>query len=200
MDEAPLENILESLLLVSDEPLTTARAAEVLERPEAEIIRALDSLARQLKADERGIQIRKISGGFRLYTHPAYAHYVEQLVKSWDTRRLTQAALETLSIVAYKQPVTKVSVSAIRGVNADAAVASLLAKGLIKEAGREKSPGSPILYGTSKLFLEKLGLNSIRDLPALADFEPDASVRAEIEAGLGVAAEEEGDPVTMTEP
>ncbi|HEB12895.1 MAG TPA: SMC-Scp complex subunit ScpB, partial [Actinobacteria bacterium] len=103
---------------------------------------------------------KQVAGGYRLYTHPANASYVEKLVLSWDTRRLTQAALETLAIIAYKQPITKMSISSIRGVNSEGVVASLVLKRIVKEMGREKSPGSPILYGTSNLFLKKFGLKS----------------------------------------
>jgi segregation and condensation protein B len=180
-----VKNALECLLFVSDEPLTVAKAAQMVERSEAETKKALDELAEDLRVQERGIQLRQVAGGYRFYTHPAYAPQVEKLIVSWDTRRLTQATLETLAIIAYKQPVTKTSINAVRGVNSDGAVASLIAKGLIKEMGREKSPGGPILYGTSRLFLEKFGLNSIKDLPPLAEFEPDPAARGDIEAGLG---------------
>lgn len=185
------KNILESLLFVCDEPLSIGRAAAVLEKPEAEVKARLEELADDYRRSDRGIQLRRIAGGWRLYTHPGHAAYVEKLVLSWDSRRLTQAALETLAIISYKQPITKVAIGAIRGVNADGAVASLLAKGLIKEMGREKSPGSPILYGTSGFFLEKFGLDSLKDLPPLEEFEPDQMVRGEIEADLA----EEGEAI-----
>lgn len=184
MADKNLKGILESLLFVCDEPLSLSRAAQILETPEGEIKAALVGLADDLRRHERGIQLRRVAGGWRLYTHPGHAPYVEKLVISWDSRRLTQATLETLAVISYKQPITKISINAIRGVNSDGAVASLASKGLVKEMGREKSPGSPILYGTSNLFLEKFGLNNLKDLPPLAEFEPDPSVRGEIEAGL----------------
>ena len=184
MADKNLKSILESLLFVCDEPLPLNRAAQVLERPEAEVKAALAELADDFRRGDRGIQLRRVAGGWRLYTHPGHASYVEKLVLSWDSRRLTQAALETLAIIAYKQPVTKMSIGAIRGVNSDGAVASLLAKGLAKEMGREKSPGAPFLYGTSGFFLEKFGLNSLKDLPPLEEFEPDPAIRGEIEATL----------------
>ncbi|MDP1808444.1 MAG: SMC-Scp complex subunit ScpB [Actinomycetota bacterium] len=179
-----IKSILESLLFVCDEPLSLARAAAVVEKSEAEVKEGLEELADDFRRGDRGIQLRRVAGGWRLYTHPGHAPYIEKLVISWDSRRLTKATLETLAIIGYKQPITKVSIGGIRGVNSDGAVASLLAKGLIKEMGREKSPGSPILYGTSILFLEKFGLNSLKDLPPLAEFEPDPMARGEIEAGL----------------
>lgn len=187
MDGVELKKVLESLLLVSDEPLSPAKAAEVLGVREREAERALDELADDLAKEDRGMQLRRIAGGYRFFTHPGHAHHVEKLVLSWDSRRLTQAALETLAVIAYKQPVTKAAISGIRGVSADGAVASLVAKGLVRELGRDKSAGSPFLYGTSRLFLEKFALNTLRDLPPLADFEPELSARGEIEAGLGAA-------------
>jgi segregation and condensation protein B len=194
MNKMEIKSVLESLLLVSDEPLSPAKTAEVLEISEREAEQALDELANDLQRDERGIQLRRIAGGYRFFTHPGHAHYIEKLVVSWDSRRLTQAALETLAVIAYKQPVAKAEISAIRGVSADAAVASLMSKGLVKELGREKSPGSPILYGTSRLFLEKFGINHLKDLPPLAEFEPDPMIRGEVEARLGMPAEtEEGE-------
>jgi len=196
MADHNLKNILESLLFVCDEPLSLARAASVLEKTEGEVKAGLEELADDFRRDERGIQLRRVAGGWRLYTHPGHAPYIEKLVISWDSRRLTQAALETLAIIAYKQPITKVSIGGIRGVNSDGAVSSLLAKGLVKEMGREKSPGSPILYGTNNLFLEKFGVDSLKDLPPLEEFEPDPMVRGEIEAGLvdegEVTSEESG--------
>ena len=190
MADKNLKSILESLLFVCDEPLPLNRAAQVLEKSEAEVKAALAELADDFRRGDRGIQLRRVAGGWRLYTHPGHAAYVEKLVLSWDSRRLTQAALETLAIIAYKQPITKMSIGAIRGVNSDGAVASLLAKGLAKEMGREKSPGAPFLYGTSGLFLEKFGLNSLKDLPPLAEFEPDPTIRGEIEASLEGDGEE----------
>jgi len=187
MEKTEIKSVLESLLVVSDEPLSCGRAAEMLEIGEGEAKAALDELAEDLRREERGIQLRQIAGGYRFFTHPAHAHLVEKLVLSWDTRRLTQAALETLAVIAYRQPVTRAVIGSIRGVSADAAVASLLAKGLIKEMGRDNTPGSPILYGTSELFLEKFGLNTIKDLPPLMEFEPDPTASEEIEAGLGAA-------------
>ena len=193
MADQNIKSILESLLFVCDEPLSLARAAAVVEKSESEVKDGLEELADDFRRGDRGIQLRRVAGGWRLYTHPGHAPYIEKLVISWDSRRLTKATLETLAIIGYKQPITKVSIGGIRGVNSDGAVASLLAKGLIKEMGREKSPGSPILYGTSTLFLEKFGLNSLKDLPPLAEFEPDPMARGEIEAGLDDETEDIND-------
>lgn len=168
-DTAALKSIIESLLIVSDEPLSVKRISQVTGAPETAIKQCLLKLQNELKEQNRGFQLRQVGAGYRFFSHPANAEYVEKLVTSWDNRRLTQAALETLAIVAYKQPVTKATINLIRGVNSETAIASLLAKGLIKEKGREKSPGSPILYGTTELFLEKFGLTSLTDLPPLSE-------------------------------
>ena len=116
---------------------------------------------------------RSVAGGWRLFTHPAFHDQVADYVLSWDTRRLSQAALETLAIIAYHQPVTREGVRAIRGVNSDGVIGSLKEKGLVRECGREADRGQAILYGTTRLFLERFGLKSLRELPPLEDFAPD---------------------------
>lgn len=168
-----LKHLLESLLFVSDEPLSAKKCAAVLEIEESMAKKVLEILKDDYRQAGRGIQIRKIAGGYRMYTHPANSQYVEKLLLTWDGRRLTQAALETLAIVAYRQPVTKMEVNGVRGVNSEGVISSLADKGLLREVGRENSPGQPILYGTTKIFLERFGLNSIKDLPPLAEFTPD---------------------------
>lgn len=183
-----LKTVIESLLIVSDEPLSVKKICQITDRSPAEVKKCLNQLADELQAENRGFQLRQVSGGYRFFSHPANAAYVEKLVQSWDKRRLTQAALESLAIIAYKQPVTKATVNAIRGVNSETAIASLLAKGLVKEVGREKSPGSPVLYGTTDLFLEKFGLTSLTDLPPLTEFE---QMSEEQEAGQPAKVEVE---------
>ncbi len=130
--------------------------------------RLCDRLARELEDRGSGLVLRNVAGGWRLYTHPDTAPIVEQFVLSSRQARLTKAALETLSIVAYKQPVTRHQVSAIRGVNSDGVLRALTDRGLIEEAGREETPGRPVLYGTTPGFLERLGLPSLASLPSLA--------------------------------
>lgn len=164
---------IEALLFVSDEPITSCRLATVLSVPEAEVNDSLAALAKEYAQDERGFQLREVAGGWRLYTHPAYHDLIETYVLSWDTRRLSQAALETLAVIAYHQPVTRAGINAVRGVNSEGVVASLMEKGLVREAGREKSPGNAILYGTTRTFLEKFGLKDLDGLPPLAEFAPD---------------------------
>lgn len=168
-----LRGPIEALLFVSDEPATASRLARVLGVTAGEVQEALKALAAEYARDERGFQLREVAGGWRLYTHPAYHPYVEQLVLSWDTRRLSQAALEALAVIAYHQPVSRSGVNAVRGVNSEAVIASLQEKGLVTELGREKGAGGAILYGTTRAFLEKFGLRSLDDLPPLEEFAPD---------------------------
>jgi len=168
-----LRGAIEALLFVSDEPVSASRLAKVIEAAPGEVERILASLAQQYAGDERGFQLREVAGGWRLYTHPAYHDIVEQYVLSWDTRRLSQAALEALAVVAYHQPVTRQGVNAVRGVNSEGVIASLMEKGLVREVGRDKAGGNAILYGTTRTFLERFGLKDLAELPPLEDFSPD---------------------------
>ena len=133
----------------------------------------------------RGFQLREVAGGWRLFTHPAYHDVVEAYVLSWDTQKLSQAALETLAVIAYHQPVTREVVKGIRGVNSDGVIASLVDKGLVRELGRDPQRGQAIIYGTTNAFLEKFGLRSTRDLPDLEQFAPDEQSRQFIRERLG---------------
>ncbi|MGH2683967.1 MAG: SMC-Scp complex subunit ScpB [Actinomycetota bacterium] len=159
---------LEAVLFVADEPLSSTVLAQALEveRPEAE--RLLERLAADYEHTGSGLSLRRIAGGWRLYTHPDTAPVVERFVLSSRHSRLTRAALETLAIVAYKQPATRHQVSAIRGVSSEGVLKALVDRGLLAEVGREEGPGRPVLYGTTPDFLERLGLDSVADLPSLA--------------------------------
>lgn len=179
-----LRNIIEALLFVSDRPLSVSKICEVTDAKDEEVRQAIDELINEYRRTDRGFQLREVAGGYRLYSHPAYATYIEKLILSFDHRRLTQAALETLSIIAYKQPVTKVDIAAIRGVNSDGVVNTLINRGLVKEVGRQDAPGQPILYGTTTRFLESFGLKSLSELPPLDEFSPDDEVRKQIEENL----------------
>jgi segregation and condensation protein B len=184
---------LEALLLVSTDPVPAAALAKALGVPTARASAALRELSAEYARAQRGFQLREVAGGWRLYTHPAHHGLVEAYVQSWDTRRLTQAALETLAVVAYSQPVTREGVKAVRGVSSDSALSSLVDKGLVREAG--KGEGGAVLYGTTGAFLEKFGLKSPRDLPPLEDFAPDEETRALIRdrlSGRGVQTTMEG--------
>jgi segregation and condensation protein B len=186
-ENAPNETLdaaIEALLFVSDEPVSAATLAKILDRNPSEVDAALTELSLRFEEEERGIQLREVAGGWRLYSHPAYHDLIERYVISWDTRSLSQAALEALAVIAYHQPTTRAGVNGIRGVNSDAVIASLVEKGLVREAGRDPGPGNAILYATTRAFLEKFGLKSLKGLPPLEDFAPDEESRAWIRARL----------------
>jgi segregation and condensation protein B len=159
---------LEALFFVSDEPLTASVLAQALDVDRRTVESLCERLAEELEERGSGLVLRNIAGGWRLYTHPDTAPVVEQFVLSSRQARLTKAALETLAIVAYKQPVTRHQVSGIRGVNSDGVLRALSDRGLIEEAGRDETPGRPVLYATTPGFLERLGLPSLAALPSLA--------------------------------
>ena len=177
LDENSLKGAVEALLFVTDEPVGTITMAKMLQCEESLVETALTQLRDELEANEHGIQLREVAGGWRLFTHPRYHRLIEAYVVSWDTRKLSDAALETLAIVAYLQPITRANISSVRGVNSDSALNSLMEKGLIREAGTADSPGNPTLYATSRVFLEKFGLRSVADLPDLSEFAPDEETR-----------------------
>ena len=177
---------LEALLLVSTDPVSAKALAQAAGCETAQATQELRGLAAELLAQGRGIQLREVAGGWRLYTHPAYHEMVEKYIQSWDSRRLTQAALETLAVIAYHQPATREGVRAVRGVNSDSAIASLMDKGLVRELGKREGSGS-ILYGTTPAFLERYGLRSLDDLPPLDQFAPDDETRRLIRERLSGA-------------
>lgn len=168
---------LEALLLVSSDPVSASTLAQALDITPGEAASLLAELKVEYEEANRGFQLREVAGGWRLFTHPAYHDQVEAYVLSWDTQRLSQAALETLAVIAYHQPVTREAVKGIRGVNSDGVISSLVDKGLVREVGRDAQRGQAILYGTTNAFLEKLGLRSTRDLPDLEQFAPDEQSR-----------------------
>lgn len=187
-DRQPLLQALEALLFVSDEPVASVVLAQALgvERREADDL--CEELARSYEERGAGITLRNVGGGWRLTTHPDAAPVVEQYVLASRHTRLTKAALETLSIVAYKQPVTRHQISGIRGVNSDGVLRALADRGLIAEVGREETPGRPLLYGTTPEFLERLGLASLSELPPLGPLLGQAAVEATVEDGPAEAA------------
>ncbi|WP_308622395.1 SMC-Scp complex subunit ScpB [uncultured Enorma sp.] len=168
---------LEALLLVSSDPVSASTLAQALDITPGEAASLLAELKVEYEEANRGFQMREVAGGWRLFTHPAYHDQVEAYVLSWDTQRLSQAALETLAVIAYHQPVTREAVKGIRGVNSDGVISSLVDKGLVREVGRDAQRGQAILYGTTNAFLEKFGLRSTRDLPDLEQFAPDEQSR-----------------------
>jgi segregation and condensation protein B len=203
---------LEALLFVSDEPLTPAVLSQALEVDRRAAEAMCDRLQAELDARGSGLVLRNVAGGWRLFTHPDIQPTVERFVLSSRQARLTKAALETLAIVAYKQPATRHQVSAIRGVNSDGVLRALVDRGLIEEAGRDEGPGRPLLYATTPQFLERLGLSSLAALPSLAPLlgveaeAQDAADRAvdrlaapddEADADVGEPAE---DDLTVVDP
>ncbi|MFC5993027.1 SMC-Scp complex subunit ScpB [Pseudonocardia hispaniensis] len=171
-DEAALEAALEALLLVVDAPTEEKSLAEALDQPVVRVRAAVRRLADGYTAAGRGIDLRRTGGGWRFYTRDAYAPFVERLLLNGQRVRLTRAALETLAVVAYRQPVTRARVSAVRGVNCDGVMRTLLTRGLVEEAGVDPQTQGT-LFRTTELFLERLGLSSVEDLPPLAPLLPD---------------------------
>jgi segregation and condensation protein B len=169
---AELRPALEAILMVSDEPLDKVRLATVVGHPVADVEAALEALAAEYAEQGRGFDLRPVAGGWRFYSRPEYAGVVESFVLEGQQARLTQAALETLSVVAYKQPVSRARVSAIRGVNVDGVMRTLLTRGLVEEAGQDEQSGAN-LYRTTSYFLERIGITSLDDLPDLAPYLPD---------------------------
>ncbi len=167
-----LRSSLEAIMLVADEPVPEVLIAQVLELPREEIAAELSQLAASYAAEGRGFELREVAGGWRYYTREEYAPVVERFVSDGQEIRLTQAALETLSVVAYRQPVSRARVSAVRGVNCDGVMRTLVLRGLVEEAGTDQETGA-ILFRTTGYFLERLGLPSLDELPELAPFLPD---------------------------
>jgi segregation and condensation protein B len=169
-ERSELIRALEAVLFVSDEPLSATVLSQALEVDRATVEELIADLASAYEDREAGLVLRNVAGGWRLSTHPAAVEVVEKFVLSSRHSRLTRAALESLAIVAYKQPVTRHQVAAIRGVNSDGVLRALADRGLVAEVGRDDTPGRPVLYGTTPEFLERLGLSSLSDLPSLAPY------------------------------
>ncbi len=177
LSPSSIKGALEALLLVSSDPVSASALAQALDVAPGEVASLLAELKVEYEEANRGFQLREVAGGWRLFTHPAFHDQVEAFVLSWDTQKLSQAALETLAVIAYHQPATREMVRGIRGVNSDGVISSLVDKGLIRELGRDAEHGQAILYGTTNAFLEKFGLRSVRDLPDLEQFAPDEQAR-----------------------
>ena len=175
LDQGSLMGMLESLLLVSTDAVSARELANAAGASEEETVEALGALSADYADANRGIQLREVAGGWRLFTHPAYHDQVEAYVLSWDKRRLSQAALETLAVIAYHQPVSREGVRAVRGVNSDGVMASLKEKGLVREVGKDIKQAA--LFGTTTKFLEAFGLRSVSDLPPLEEYAPDEESR-----------------------
>ena len=181
MSNSELDCSIEAILMVVDEPVTELTLAQVLERPIDEIVEGIERLSQGYL--ENGFTLRQVNGGWRFYSRPEYSSAVEKFVLDGQQSRLTQAALETLAVIAYRQPVSRARVSAIRGVNVEAVMKTLVTRGLVEESGIEHESGA-ILYKTTSYFLERLGLNALTDRPALAPYLPDLDRLDEILGSL----------------
>ncbi len=194
MEQAELARTIEAILLVAVEPLPPQLLAELLEEPVERVDETIDALARDYAEEGRGFMVARIAGGARMQTHPDLAPYVERFANRDVSHRLSTAALETLAIVAYRQPVSRGQISSLRGVNVDGVTRLLEQRGYIAVVGHADGPGQPALFGTTDLFLERLGLDSLAQLPAVEDFLPGPEVAADLERdlqsalGLGVEA------------
>ena len=175
---------VEAMVMVAEAPVAPGLMAQLIEIPAAEVEAICAELADEYRAEGRGFELVRAAGGYRYRSHPDAESYVKRFVVSGQSARLSSAALETLAIVAYKQPLSRAQVSAIRGVNAEGAMRTLEQRGLIYEAGRDPGPGSARLFATTPAFLERLGLDSLRDLPPLVDFVPGAEVIEALETSL----------------
>lgn len=177
LDERQLGAAIEAMLFVTDEPVSTITLADMLQVKPVEVEMACVDLATHLEQGGSGVMLQELAGGWRLTTRPEFHGLLEQYVLSWDTRKLSQAMLEVLAVVAYTQPVTRQGVASVRGVNSDSSINSLIDKGLIREAGFADTPGNPVLYATTRTFLEKFGLRSLSELPDLEEFAADEETR-----------------------
>ncbi len=166
-----LKSAIEAILLVVDEPVSVLTIAQVTNTPEIEVVKELKKLQKEFEQRDGGITLREVAGGWRFYTNENSAEVVERFLKDGMTARLTQASLETLAVIAYKQPVSRGRIAAIRGVNVDGVVRTLLNRGLIEESGSE-TDSQAILYKTTPYFLERLGIASLDELPPVADYLP----------------------------
>jgi len=176
---------IEAVLMVVDQPITEMALASALEVPVDDVRGHLEALEEEYAAQQRGFTLRSVAGGWRVYSRSDYAPVVEKFLLDGQQAKLTQASLETLAVIAYRQPISRSRVSAVRGVNVDGVVRTLLSRGLIEELGVEGEAGA-LLYGTTDYFLQRLGLSSLDDLPALAPYLPEVDVLDEIaEQGRG---------------
>lgn len=183
LEDDELGSVLEALLLVVDTPITVDALAAATEQPTYRIAAKLHLMAEEYTSRDSGIDLREAGGGWRLYTRARFAPYVERLLLDGARSKLTRAALETLAVVAYRQPVTRARVSAVRGVNCDAVMRTLLARGLITEAGNDPDSGA-VSFATTELFLERLGLSSLGDLPDIAPLLPDVDTIDDLSESL----------------
>jgi segregation and condensation protein B len=178
------QRALEAIVMVADAPVEPRLLAQLLEVSPARVEELCAELEAGYRDEDRGFELVRVAGGYRFQSHPDLAPYVERFVVEGQTARLSAAALETLAIVAYKQPVSRAQIASIRGVNADGVIRTLQARGFITEVGRDPGPGQAVLYGTTPLLLERLGLNGVEELPPLAQFVPGPEIMDALEQSL----------------
>ena len=187
MSEATMtetKRAIEAVLMAAIEPIEPQLLAQLTETPVDEIEALCTELHDEYERDGRGFTLAKIAGGYRYQTHADMAPYIERFVLDGQSARLSGPALETLAIIAYKQPVSRAQLSAIRGVNVESTIATLIQRGYVAEIGHDPGPGQAILYGTTTRFLEQVGLDSLQELPPLAGFVPEPEVVEALERGL----------------
>jgi len=177
---------VEAILMVADSPVDPHLLAQVTETAPATMVELLTSMAAEYQAEDRGFVLVNVAGGYRFQSHPDLTAYVERFVLEGQSARLSSAALETLAIITYKQPISRAQVASIRGVNVDGVVRTLEQRGYIAEIARDPGPGQAVLFGTTATFLERMGLASLDDLPPVADFVPGADVVEALEIGLRI--------------
>ena len=182
---------LEAILMVAEEPLPPALLAKLVGAPINEVEDICENLAAEYVADGRGFILARVAGGYRFQTATEQAPYVERFVLDGQSARLSAAALETLAVIAYKQPVSRNQIASIRGVNVDAVMRTLQQRGYVGEVARDPGPGQAVLYGTTPTFLERLGIDSVEDLPPLGEFFPEADVVEALERGLRVGSDDD---------
>lgn len=184
--DAETVRAIEAIIMVAVEPVPTELLAQLLEQPTVVIDRLCAELADAYAEADHGFQLTKVAGGYRYQTHPDLSPYVERFLLDGQRARMSGAALETLAIIAYKQPLSRAQVASIRGVDPDGVIRTLQARGYVTEVGRDSGPGQAILFGTTPSFLEKLGVNSLADLPPIVEFVPGADVVEALEHGLRI--------------
>lgn len=182
---------LEAILMVAEEPLPPALLAKLVGAPINEVEEICENLAAEYVADGRGFILARVAGGYRFQTATEQAPYVERFVLDGQSARLSAAALETLAVIAYKQPVSRNQIASIRGVNVDAVMRTLQQRGYVDEVACDPGPGQAVLYGTTPTFLERLGIDSVEDLPSLGEFFPEADVVEALERGLRVGSDDD---------
>lgn len=180
MDQEQIKRIIEAVLFVSDKPVSISQFKQIFDNSDGRLMRTcVEQLQQEYQQENRSFQIVEVAGGFQMATRPEYSSWLKKLYKSRTSTKLSRAALETLAIIAYRQPIIRSEIEAIRGVNVEGVLATLLERGLIKIAGRKDIIGRPLIYATTKEFLEYFGLNSLKELPQLQEFKEEDIAREE---------------------